>query len=46
VRHRPGQIPEYLVQRREQQRREKLKEEQEKATRALVPDGNPSPTSA
>jgi len=39
VKHTRGQVPDYILHRKEQQRRLQVREEQEKARRALVPDG-------
>lgn len=38
-RHAPGEIPEYIVQRKEKQRLQVLEEAHERARKALVPDG-------
>ena len=35
----PGQVPEYILRRKEEQRQRALEEERERARRALVPDG-------
>jgi len=39
VKHTRGQVPDYILHRKEQQRLLQVREEQEKARRALVPDG-------
>jgi hypothetical protein len=39
VRHTPGQVPDYILQRRERKRQEDQREELLRARRALVPDG-------
>jgi hypothetical protein len=38
-RHAPGQVPEYIMQRKEKQRLRAMEEAQEHARRALVPEG-------
>jgi hypothetical protein len=39
VRHAPGQVPDYILQRKEHKRLQEQREEQLRARRALVPDG-------
>lgn len=39
AKHTPGQIPEYILVRKAQQQQQEMREEQERARRALVPDG-------
>lgn len=39
VRHAPGQVPDYILQRKEYKRLQEQREEQLRARRALVPDG-------